>query len=351
MRGVTGPLIKLTIFLVVTLLATYVLAATITNSSYGKAITYRAEFSDVTELNNGDDVRIAGVRVGTVKSIKIVKSGDRQLAEVTFSVQDTRRLPLLTHARIRYRNLVGQRYLEVSPPTPDEVEAAHVDPDAVMAKNALIPVARTENALDLTTLFAGFQPLFQGLDPGEINSLSEEIIQTLQGEGGSVDLLLQQTADLASSIADKDQVIGDLIDHLNSVLGAVADRDNQLSDLISTLQQFVSGYAADRQAIGGAITGVNQLATETTSLLEKVRPGVKKDVTDLTALAKNLNEGAPIIAGVIQRLPSKIGSLTRTASYGAWFNFYLCQMGGNVTLPGNVSLTPTANQSAPRCSS
>jgi len=341
--------VKLTIFLVVTVAATYVLAATISNSSYGKAVTYRADFSDVTGVVPGDDVRIAGVRVGTVKGIKLVTEGGRRLAQLRFSVQASRRLPLLTHARIRYRNLVGQRYLEVSPPAPDEVEQAHVDPNAVLTKNALIPLPRTENALDLTSLFAGFQPLFQGLDPNEINSLSQEIIETLQGEGGSIDLLLQQTADLANAIADKDQLIGNLVDHLNSVLGAVADRDDQLSDLISTLQQFVSGYADDREAIGGAIDGVNQLATETTSLLVKVRPGVKQDVKDLTALAENLNAGAPTIAGVIQRLPSKIGSLTRTASYGAWFNFYLCQMGGTVTLPGNVTVSPNISQSTPRC--
>src|SRR6266536_2537710 len=122
MRGVAGPLVKLTIFLVVTVAATYVLAATISNSSYGKAVTYRADFSDVT-----------GVRVGTVKGIKLVTEGGRRLAQLRFSVQASRRLPLLTHARIRYRNLVGQRYLEVAPPTPDEVEQAGVDPNAMMA--------------------------------------------------------------------------------------------------------------------------------------------------------------------------------------------------------------------------
>jgi len=119
-RGVAAPLIKLTIFLVVTIVATYILAATISNSSYGKAITYRAEFSDVTGVVKGDDVRVAGVRVGTVNSIKLVTLGSRRVAQLKFSVQDSRRLPLLTHARIRYRNLVGQRYVEVSPPSADE---------------------------------------------------------------------------------------------------------------------------------------------------------------------------------------------------------------------------------------
>jgi phospholipid/cholesterol/gamma-HCH transport system substrate-binding protein len=349
MRSLAAPLIKLSIFLVVTLAATYVLAATITNSNYGKAITYRADFTDVTGVVPGDDVRIAGVRVGSVKSMKVVKVDGQRLAELKFSVQASRRLPLLTHARLRYRNLVGQRYVDISPPSSDEVEKAGVNPNAVMAKNAIIPKQRTENALDLTTLFAGFQPLFQGLDPGQINSLSQEIIETLQGESGSVDLLLQQTADLANAIADKDQVIGDLIDHLNSVLAAVDDRDQQLSDLIGSLQQVVSDYAADRKAIGGAIDGVNQLATVTTQLLVKARPGIKQDVTDLTALSKNLNAAGPTIAGVIQRLPEKVASLSRTASYGAWFNFYLCNMGGELTLPGNVRLNPSVSSPRPRC--
>lgn len=350
MRGIAAPLIKLTTFLVVTVLATYVLAATITNASYGKTITYRADFTDVTGVVTGDDVRIAGVRVGAVKGMKIVAVGGRRIAQVRFSVEAGRRLPLLTHARIRYRNLVGERYLEISPPAPDEVEQARLDPNAVLGRNGLIPQQRTENALDLTVLFAGFQPLFQGLDPQEINALSQEIIQALQGESGSVELLLRQTADLANAIADKDQVIGNLIDHLDAVLGAVDDRDQRLSDLISSLQRFVSGYANDREAIGGAIDGVNELASVTTQLLEKARPAIKKDVTDVTALAKNLNAAGPAIAGVIQRWPGKLAGLTRTATYGAWFNFYLCDVAGTVTLPGQVTLTPGLSSPRPRCS-
>jgi phospholipid/cholesterol/gamma-HCH transport system substrate-binding protein len=349
MRGLLSPLIKLAIFLVVTVTATFVLAATITNSDYGKTITYRADFTDVTGVVPGDDVRIAGVRVGAVKSMKVVMVDGQRLAEMRFTVQRSRTLPLLTHARIRYRNLVGQRYVEIAPPTPDEVEKAGVDPNAVMMRNALIPKQRTENALDLTALFAGFQPLFQGLDPSAINSLSQEIIQTLQGESGSVELLLAQTADLANAIADKDKVIGDLIDHLNSVLSAVDERDQQLSDLITSLQRFVSGYADDRDAIGSAIDGVNQLETVTSQLLVKARPGIKQDVTDITGLARNLNAAAPTIAGVIQRLPEKIGSLSRTASYGAWFNFYLCTMGGTLNLPNDVTLNPSISSPQPRC--
>src|ERR1700712_3316601 len=105
MRGLLSPLIKLIAFLVVTSFATYVLAATIANTSYGDTRTYQADFTDASGLNIGDDVR-----VGTVSSINIVK---HNTAEVTFSVEKDRPLPDSVHINLRYRNLVGQRYLDV----------------------------------------------------------------------------------------------------------------------------------------------------------------------------------------------------------------------------------------------
>jgi ABC-type transporter Mla subunit MlaD len=70
-RGLAGPLVKLAVFAVVTILASYVLVTTITNAGYGEQLTYRAEFTDVAGLVDGDEVRIAGVRVGQVTGIEV----------------------------------------------------------------------------------------------------------------------------------------------------------------------------------------------------------------------------------------------------------------------------------------
>jgi phospholipid/cholesterol/gamma-HCH transport system substrate-binding protein len=69
----------------------------------------------------------------------------------------------------------------------------------------------------------------------------------------------------------------------------------------------------------------------------------------LTGLARTLNDGAPILDGVLQRLPGKVAALTRTATYGSWFNFYLCSFGGTVTLPGNIPLNPQVAAATARC--
>jgi phospholipid/cholesterol/gamma-HCH transport system substrate-binding protein len=351
MRGLLSPLIKLVSFLVITSLATYVLAATIANSSYGKSTSYYGIFHDATGLLIGDDVRIAGVRVGSIQGIKLVRQPDASdaktapfVAQVKFSVSSDRPLSSWSRAKLRFRNLVGQRYLAIE-------QGAEIPgvPQTELKSKQTIPLSQTQDALDLSTLFAGFKPLFSGLDPSEINSLSMEIIQTLQGEGGTVDALLQQTAALTSAIADKDKVIGDLVDNLSSVLNTLGQRDQKLTELINQLQRWVSGLAGDRSTIGNSISGINNLAASTTQLLERSRPGLRQDVTDLTSLGQVLNAGGSTIDGVLQRLPDKVASLTRTATYGSWFNFYLCSFGGAVTLPGHVVLNPSVGSATSRC--
>ncbi len=86
MRGLAAPLVKLTVFAVVTMMASYVLVTTITNAGYGEQVTYRAQFTDVAGLVDGDEVRIAGVRVGQVVGIGLSEETDRPVAEVELEV-------------------------------------------------------------------------------------------------------------------------------------------------------------------------------------------------------------------------------------------------------------------------
>lgn len=341
MRGLLSPLIKLVVFLIVTAFATYVLGATIANTSYGSTTSYKAIFTDASGLSLGDDVRIAGVRVGSITGIKIVQ---HDLAQVSFNVVKSRPLPTSTEAHLRFRNLVGQRYLDI--------EQGAGDPNDLLKPNGTIPKSQTFDALDLTALFQGFQPLFQGLNADQLNALSMEIIQSLQGEGGSLDLLFANLGDLTSSLADKDQVIGSVIDNLSSVLTAVGERDNELSNLIVQLQGFISGLAADRVSIGNSIDGINTLATSTAGLLSQARAPLAKDITDLSALTAGLDQpqNKATLQQVLTTLPTTVATLVRTGSYGSWFNFYLCSVSGTITFPGNVvAHIPVTHSPAARC--
>ena len=199
--------VKLSIFVLVTTLLTSMLVVTIGNLSFGGTKEYRAEFVDATGVVEGDDVRIAGVKVGSVTEVEIV---DRTRALVSFKVEESTPLSGATEAAIRYRNLVGQRYLSLTETIGDT---------GALDEGATIPVDRTSPALDLTVLFNGFKPLFQALSPEDLNKLSFEVIRVFQGEGGTLEGLLQSTASVTQTLADRDKVISDLIDNLNHGAG------------------------------------------------------------------------------------------------------------------------------------
>jgi phospholipid/cholesterol/gamma-HCH transport system substrate-binding protein len=342
MRGWIAPLIKLVIFLLITVVATYVLGATIANSAYGSTRTYSANFSDVAGLTLGDDVRIAGVRVGTVENIEIKQSKTHHsYAHVQFTVLKSAPLPKSVQLNLRYRNLVGQRYIDV--------EQGPGDPNDVLDPDDTIKKSHTHPAVDLTVLFNGFAPLVKGLSAPEINKLSFEIIQTLQGEGGAIESLLGTVASLTNALADKDQVIGDVINNLSSVLSAVGERDAELNDLIIQLSNFISGLADDRDTIGNAIDGVNRLAVSTSGLLTQVRGPFAKDVKSITGLVDTLNANSSTLTFVLKQLPPTVAGLIRTASYGSWFNFYLCSASGTLVLPGYKQQITLANGGHARC--
>jgi phospholipid/cholesterol/gamma-HCH transport system substrate-binding protein len=349
MKGKTlGAAIKLIIFAVVTTLAAALLGVVISNRTFGPTKTYSANFSDVTDLLTGNDVRLAGVRVGTVKSIKVVQvkvNGQTEsVAHVAFSVDKDVPISQGTDVQVHFLNLVGQRYLDLVETAKDSVEPKQ-------QPNVTIGLNRTQPAVDLTTLFDGFKPLFQALKPSDVNSFALEVIKTLQGEGGTVDSLLTQTASLTKTVANRDAVIGQVIDNLLAVLNTVEKRNAGLNETITELQRLVTGLAGDRNTIAASLSHIDDLATNSTSLIKGIRPFLPSDLTSLATLARNLNttkdaDGTNTFAGILQREPAKLNRITRTATYGGYFNFWLCQL-SVAGLPFNLG--PPSTSDAPSC--
>ena len=335
-KKTTLDLTKLLTFIIVTTLATGVLVATIGNLSFNGSTTYKAVFADATGVNKGDDIRVAGVKVGTVKSVEIT---DRTRALITFSVDDTASVTEATHATIKYRNLVGQRYIALT---------QEVGSTSKLSPGSTIPISRTQPALDLTVLFNGFKPLFQALSPSDINQLSYEIVQVFQGEGGTLEDLLAHTASVTNTLADRDQVISDLVDNLSEVLDHVADRDDQLNELITTFRTFISGLNSDREAILGSLDQISELSVQTASLVKGIRSPLVEDISDLRRLTANIQRNRGELDRALQVLPIKLEKVGRTAIYGSWFNFYLCQFQGKIKLPG-LTVPVEYNAGSPRC--
>jgi phospholipid/cholesterol/gamma-HCH transport system substrate-binding protein len=329
-----GSGLKLGVFAVITSLALVLLTDALGGISLPWASGYTAMFTDATGLLPGDDVRIAGAKVGEVDDVEL-QQGDPPLAKVTFDLDSDRTVPASVHATIRYRNMVGQRYVALTQSADGEKVS-----DRDLKPGDIIGVRQTDPALDLTVLLNGFKPLFAALSPKEVNDLSYEIVQTLQGEGDTVEGLLSHTASLTSTLAKHDKTIGSVIKNLNTVLSTMADRHEELDTSIGRLQDFVSGLSKDRTALGDAISSIGTLSTQTADLVSRSRPAINADVDSLDTLATTLNANSKYIETALERLPDTYQALASTGAHGSWFSQYVCDLDGSIGLGDGTAINP-----------
>ena len=314
---------KLIVFTVVSVIMTGMLVAIMGNFGSGPTNEYTAIFRNASMLQPGDDVRVAGVVLGSVESVDVHDTSD---AEVVFTVAED--LPLTTQSRveIRYLNLVGDRYVTIT-----EGDGG----GSPLEDGATIETDRTTPALNLTALFNGFAPLFNALEPSQVNELSMNLVKVLQGEGGTIEGLMRHTASLTSAIADRDELVGDVIVNLEQTLGTVDSRQQQLTTLIQELRRWVGGLAEDRVQIGRSVVNLGSMTKVLADLLTDARPLVKEDVAQLRRLSSVLarEDTRAVIARVLRDLPEMLEDQTRTGTYASWYNYYICAAQVDIRLP------------------
>ncbi|HNN48151.1 MAG TPA: MlaD family protein, partial [Marmoricola sp.] len=209
MKSTRWQLLGIAAFTALTLIATGMVLGTIRAGSLGHTHQYSAVFSDIAGLKKGADVRIAGVRVGRVTGFEL--TGEK--ARVDFEVSSQQTVGPDSIASINFLNLMGQKYLGLSNP-PGAASSR-------LPEGSTIPITRTRAPLDLTELFNSFKPIFELIKPADVNTLLANVVGVLQGEGPTITSLTQQTASLTTTLVERDEVIGRVIDNLNSVLGSV----------------------------------------------------------------------------------------------------------------------------------
>ena len=220
MTGIKVVAAKVAAFAFAAVLLLILLVNTMANGVSGDKNEFKAEFSDVSGLRVGDDVKAAGVRVGQVTGIETTEDG----AMVDFVLVDEQEIYDTTKVIMRYQNLLGQRYLQLRQEGARGDELQDGDTIEMFFVENGRKEWRTSPGFDLTELLNGFRPLFEILQPSDVNQLATSMIKVLQGEGGTIEGLLQQTAELTSFVADRDEVIDDVMTNLTPVLENLAGK-------------------------------------------------------------------------------------------------------------------------------
>ncbi|MFW0788423.1 MCE family protein [Gordonia sp. CPCC 205333] len=346
MRGgsLVRPLLGFGIFVVISLLATMSIWSTLAKPVNGRTISMRAYFVDATGLRAGDDVRIAGVRVGRVSQLKV----DNGLALVEFDLSSEQAVYPETTASVRYQDLTGRRYLGLSLPGASHAVATG---KKTLSQNT-IGVERTIPSFDVTSLLNGFAPLFGELDPAAVNTLSANIVDALQGNDVSISTLLAQTTALARTVADDDAVIGSIVTNLNAVVATVDRQLTNTDRLVDEMPRFLDAVNRHRGEIGTSVRSVSKMAGDLSATLAQLRSDVTGSAQNTVAITSFLNRDGAKLSLAIPGIGRMANIWSKSTGNGSYWNIYSCNLDISlygVLFPPNVISSIGGSQHSETC--
>lgn len=294
----------------------------------GSTASYAAMFTDVYGLREGDDVRMAGVRVGRVEKVEL--SG--KLARVSFVVQTEQHLFGNTVASVTYQNIVGQRYLGLS--LGKQGSQTRLPPGSV------IPTERTEPSFDVTALLNGYEPLFSLLNPRDADNLTKGVIESLQGDTASLTTLISQTSTLTESFAGRDQALGDVITNLNKVVINLAAQNDNLDGVLTQTRDVVAAFDQRRPELVSSVGAMSRMLTHLSAAAREDYPALREFIDRQPGVTRHLLEVEPQVAFFGDNVPLLLKGLARVGNQGAYGNAYACNINLFGFFPGLNDVVP-----------
>lgn len=291
MKKPLASLWRLGLAALVSALLLVVVANVITQPVAVSTRQYGAEFTDVSGLHEGADVRVRGVRVGKVEGLKLQRSNGRSFAHVTFSMDSRFGVVATSRLAVKYQALTGLRYVDVSQP-------AEGNPAPTGFQT--VPTTMTQPSFDVTVLFNGLQPVLATLKPDDINRFTDNVAAFLAGDGDGLGPMLESIRTLTALVSNREQVISTLVGNLGVLANGVKGRSSELIEILKLVQVPIdSGMTVldefrKSQMYGPAFT------TETLRLLDAA--GIKPGIDVESALDKAITNVYDWIDGV-KRIP------------------------------------------------
>jgi phospholipid/cholesterol/gamma-HCH transport system substrate-binding protein len=315
---ITRIAIRFGIASVLLLLGTTLIVVVFGQMRFDRTYSYSAEFSNISGLREGQFVRASGVEIGKVKKLRLVHGGRR--VRVDFDVD--RSLPLYqsTTAQIRYADLIGGRYVELT-------RGSGQGAERILPPGGFIPASRTVPALDLDALIGGFKPLFRSLDPEKVNTIASAIISVFQGQGGTINDILDQTAQLTSRIAERDQAIGEVIKNLNIVLDTAVRHRTEFDQTIDKFEVLITGLKNHAAPLAAGIAHISNAAGTVADLLTDNRAALHDAVDYFDPIQQPLVDQHDRVEDILTKLPAALNAEGRGGGlYGNFVNLYLCDL-------------------------
>ncbi len=274
----------------------------------GGGTTYSADFTESAGLDSGNEVRVAGVKVGKVTGVAL----DHGHVKISFRVKDTW-VGNASTASIMIKTLLGEKYLAVDPLGAERQDPSH-----------RIPVSRTTSPYDVTQAFNQLGTTLGELDSDKLGQSLQSISDAFRDSGPNVRSAVQGLSALSLTISSRDAQLTKLLSGTRRITSTLAQQNGNFESLLRDGNLLLGEIERRRFAIHALLVGTQQLSTQLSGLVQdnqaQLDPTLRA-LDQVTSMLRN-NQGsldhALAVAGPYYRL---IGN---TVGNGRWFDSYLC---------------------------
>jgi phospholipid/cholesterol/gamma-HCH transport system substrate-binding protein len=306
-------LLKVAVFTVICVIFTVALGVKLANSRlFADTYEMKAEFEDATGVLVGDAVKIAGVDVGRVTGTEI-KGGK---ALVTFSLDEDITLPRDTEVSIRWRNVLGQRFVYIFPG----------GEDSSWEEDDTIPVSQTNDVADIGEFLNRVGPILKAIDPEQANAFLDAMNTALQNNERNVRALLDAGSSLAGDLSERDDEIASLIRNADTIMEAFASQDDEIRNILDDLDN-VSGVLARRtDDVNALVTNFADVQEQLDELLKTSGSNIDDTIGSLETVVTTLSTNKKHLARTLETTPMGVANYFQTSSWGEWFNVRIVEL-------------------------
>ncbi|MRJ76210.1 MCE family protein [Aeromicrobium sp. SMF47] len=274
----------------------------------GGGDTYHAEFAEIGGLKGGDEVRVAGVSVGKVRSIEL----DGAKVRVTFTIDKGTEFGRDTGADIRVRTLLGAEFLALTP-----------DGEGQLEKGSTIPIARTTPPYDVVEAFSDLSRTTDALDVTELSkaldTLSEISTQTPEEFRGAI----RGVSDLSRNLAARDDQINTLLINLKKVSGVLNSRNEELVTLFEDSDTLFTAISERRDSIHRLLVSTQSISTQLRGLVKDTRADLRPALEQLDVVTTMLRKNEASLDEALRVYPAFTRVFANALGTGPWFDTYL----------------------------
>ena len=278
------------------------------NQIIGTGTTYSADFTDAGGLRTGNDVRIAGVKVGTVDSIALHGTKVR----IQFDVKDAW-VGNQTTAAIKIKTLLGQEYIALDP-------AGDANQDA----SATIPTSRTTTPIDVVAALSGLSNTAGDIDTAQLAKSFTVLSDAFRDTPKSVKATLTGLADLSKVISDRDTKLKELAQNTRQVTSTLVQSNDEFATLINDGALLLQELQARSSAITSLLNGTKQLATQLSVLVDNNQKQLGPALHSLQQVANILVNNKGNLDKALQLIGPYYSMLNDAAGNGHWVDAYIC---------------------------